>query len=127
MCRKSHSVFRVAFFVTQKGETLNEDTTRISVLEEQVKVANHRISDLEDTTKRIESLTLSVEKLALSVEKMAEEQSNYKEKHNEIMNRLSEVESIPYKSKAAIHDKVVGYILTFVLGAILTYLSSSMF
>lgn len=104
---------------------MNEDT-RISVLEEKMTVANHRIDDLEDKTDRIESLTLSVQKLAMSIEQMAKEQTEYRSKQESITNRILSLEQAPAQEKARKWEDVVSsifhYILTAILGALLAYI-----
>ncbi len=93
---------------------------------EQIKVANHRISDLEATTKRIEKLTMSVEKLAMSCEAMTREQSDYRAKQNELAKRLLEVEQLPTRKKAGKWDKYMGQIATIIIGALISFLLFSL-
>lgn len=79
-------------------------------MEDEHKRVNHRLSDLEDTVRQIGELTASVEKLALSVESMAKSQTKQED-------RLEELESRDGK----MWRKVSGYVLTTVIGAILTF------
>lgn len=94
----------------------------LAKLIEQMKVANHRIDDLESTMNRIESLTISVEKLAVSVEALAKCQMDDRKRSDNLAERLLEVEQYPIKDKAAKHDAAVKQLVTFVIGAILAYL-----
>lgn len=93
---------------------------------EQIKVANHRIADLEATTRRIEKLTMSVEKLAMSCEAMTREQSDYRAKQNELAKRLLEVEQLPAKKKAGKWDKYAGQIASIIIGALVSFLLLSL-
>ena len=79
-------------------------------IEDEHKRVNHRLSDLEETVRQIGELTASVEKLALSVESMAKSQTKQED-------RLEELESRDGK----MWRKVSGYVLTTVIGAILTF------
>ncbi len=79
-------------------------------MEDEHKRVNHRLSDLEETVRQIGELTASVEKLALSVESMAKSQTKQED-------RLEELESRDGK----MWRKVSGYVLTTVIGAILTF------
>lgn len=103
---------------------MNEES-RISVLEEQMKVSNHRIADLEGKTDRIENLTLSVQKLAMSVEQMAKEQVDYRARQNELADKLIELEQAPNRAKAKRWDEVLATIIQLgiaaIFGALLTY------
>ena len=103
-----------------------ELTARVSVLEEKIKVSNHRIDNLEDKTNRIENLTLSVQKLAMSVEQMAKEQIDYRAKQNQIANKLIELEQAPAQDKAKKVDSILTYVMQLVVaaivGAILAYI-----
>ena len=106
-----------------------ELTARVSVLEEKIKVSNHRIDDLEDKTDRIEKLTLSVQKLAMSVEQMAKEQIDYRAKQEQIANKLIELEQAPAKDKAKKVDSILTYVMQLVVaafvGAVLAYIGIS--
>ncbi len=103
-----------------------EIITRVSVLEEKIKVSNHRIENLEENTNRIENLTLSVQKLAMSVEQMAKEQIDYRSKQDQIANKLIELEQAPAKDKAKKVDSILTYvaqlIVAAIIGAFLTYI-----
>lgn len=79
-------------------------------MEDEHKRVNHRLNDLEDTVRQIGELTASVEKLALSVESMAKSQTKQED-------RLEELESRDGK----MWRKVSGYVLTTVIGAVLTF------
>ena len=79
-------------------------------MEDEHKRVNHRLNDLEDTVRQIGELTASVEKLALSVESMAKSQTKQED-------RLEELESRDGK----MWRKVSSYVLTTVIGAILTF------
>ena len=80
-------------------------------MEDEHKRVNHRLNDLEDTVRQIGELTASVEKLALSVESMAKSQTKQED-------RLEELESRDGK----MWRKVSSYVLTTVIGAILTFI-----
>lgn len=79
-------------------------------MEDEHKRISHRIGDLEDTVRQIGELTASVEKLAVSVESMAKSQSKQEERLEELENRDGEM-----------WRKVSGYVLTLIIGAILTF------
>ena len=78
-------------------------------MEDEHKRISHRLTDLEETVRQIGQLTASVEKLAVSVESMAKTQTRQGE-------RLEELEGRDGK----MWRKVSGYVLTTVIGAILT-------
>lgn len=79
-------------------------------MEDEHKRTNHRLSELEDTVRQIGELTASVQKLALSVESMAKSQSKQEERLEELESRDGEM-----------WRKVSGYVLTLIIGAILTF------
>lgn len=100
--------------------TLAEHSNRI-------KVSEHRIDDLKEKTDRIESLTLSVQKLAISVEAMAKEQIDYRQKQNDLAEKLLEIERKPDKDKAKKLDGIAEYILFAIMGALISYLLYTFF
>lgn len=71
---------------------------------------NRRIEQLEENTKQINSLTVSIEKLAQSVESMVREQEAQGK-------RLVSLES----KDGEMWRKVVGYVITAVIGIILGF------
>lgn len=71
---------------------------------------NTRISKLEETVKDISSLTASVASLARSVEQMAKAQEKQGERLETLENRDGEM-----------WRKVVGYVITFVVGVVLSF------
>lgn len=71
---------------------------------------NKRITDLETTVKDIGSLTASVASLAQSVEQMAKSQEKQGERLEALESRDGEM-----------WRKVVGYVITFVVGAVLSF------
>lgn len=79
-------------------------------MEDEHRRQNARISDLEQTVKDIGSLTTSVASLARSVEQMAKAQEKQGERLEVLENRDGEM-----------WRKVVGYVITFVVGAVLTF------
>lgn len=76
-------------------------------MEDEHKRINHRVADLEDTVRQIGELTASVERLAQS---MAKSQSRQEARLEELENRDGEM-----------WRKVSGYVLTTIVGAILTF------
>ena len=54
---------------------------------EKIKVANHRIDDLEKQQQQIQDLTMSVQELAMSVKNMVEVQKNHSDKLAELEER----------------------------------------
>lgn len=82
-------------------------------MDEEHKRQNKRISDLETKVKDISELTASVASLAKSVEQMAKAQ----EKQNERLDVLEGHDGEMWR-------KVVGYAVTFVIGAVLTFILS---
>ncbi len=54
---------------------------------EKIKVANHRIDDLEKQQEQIQKLTLSVQELAMSVKNMVEVQKDHSDKLTELEAR----------------------------------------
>lgn len=79
-------------------------------MEDEHKRISHRLTDLEETVRQIGALTASVEKLALSVESMAKTQTKQGERLEELEDRDGEM-----------WRKVSGYVLTTIIGAILTF------
>lgn len=74
-----------------------------------------RLDALEETTKQIHALTASVEKLALSVQNMVEEQKRHSERLETLEGRDGEQ-----------WRKVIGYILTAGVGAVVTAVLSKL-
>lgn len=79
-------------------------------MDEEHKRQNKRISDLETKVKDIGDLTASVASLAKSVEQMAKTQ----EKQNKRLETLEARDGEMWR-------KVVGYAVTFIVGAVLTF------
>ena len=82
-------------------------------MEEEHKRQNKRITDLETTVKNIGSLTASVASLAKSVEQMAKTQQQQNDRLEALEGRDGEM-----------WRKVVGYAITFIVGAVLTFILS---
>lgn len=80
-------------------------------MEEEDHRQNKRIDILEDTTRQINSLTTSVEKLALSIESMVKEQEVQGKRLEALEGRDGEM-----------WRKVVGYVITAVIGIVLGYI-----
>lgn len=80
-------------------------------MEEEHKRQNKRITDLETTVKNIGSLTASVASLAKSVEQMAKTQQQQNDRLEVLEGRDGEM-----------WRKVVGYAITFIVGAVLTFI-----
>ena len=83
-------------------------------MEDEHRRQNKRISTLEETVKDISSLTASVESLARSVEQMAKAQ----EKQGERLETLEGRDGEKWR-------KVASYVLTFVIGAVLSFIFAS--
>ena len=83
-------------------------------MEDEHRRQNARISNLEETVKDISSLTTSVASLARSVEQMAKAQEKQGERLETLENRDGEM-----------WRKVVGYVITFVVGAMLSFVFAS--
>lgn len=79
-------------------------------MEDEHKRISHRLTKLEDTVRQIGELTASVEKLAVSVENMAKIQTKQGERLEELEDRDGQM-----------WRKVSGYVLTTIIGAILTF------
>lgn len=79
-------------------------------MEDEHRRQNARITNLEQTVRDINSLTTSVASLARSVEQMAKEQEKQGERLETLEGRDGEM-----------WRKVVGYVLTFVVGAVLSF------
>lgn len=79
-------------------------------MEDEHKRISRRLTGLEETVRQIGELTASVEKLAVSVESMAKSQNKQEERLEELENRDGEM-----------WRKVSGYVLTLIIGAILTF------
>lgn len=89
----------------------NEEIAQaIAVYEEKMKVANHRIDDLEEQQKQIQDLTLSVQELAMSVKNMVEVQKAHSEK-------ISELESKPAQNWNTMQRTVLTAIVSAIAGA----------
>lgn len=82
-------------------------------MDEEHKRQNKRITDLETTVKNIGSLTASVASLAKSVEQMAKTQQQQNDRLEVLEGRDGEM-----------WRKVVGYAVTFIVGAVLTFIFS---
>ncbi len=80
-------------------------------MEDEHKRQNKRISDLETKVEDVGSLTASVESLARSIEQMAKAQ----EKQNERLEILEGRDGEMWR-------KVVGYAVTFIIGAVLNFI-----
>ncbi len=80
-------------------------------MEEEHKRQNKRITDLETTVKNIGSLTASVASLAKSVEQMAKTQQQQNDRLEVLEGRDGEM-----------WRKVVGYAVTFIVGAVLSFI-----
>ena len=80
-------------------------------MEDEHKRTSHRLTELEETVRKIGQLTASVERLAVSVESMAKTQARQGE-------RLEELESRDGK----MWRKVSGYVVTAVIGIVLGYI-----
>ena len=103
LTRAEHEEFRRAV------DAKFEDCKRSQEAEN--KRTNHRLNNLEESTKQISSLAISVEKLALSIETMVEEQKEQREELEELKSRDGEM-----------WRKVTGYVITAVIGIILGFL-----
>jgi len=86
----------------------NEDIVKaLTEHSEKIKVANHRIDDLEKQQQQIQELTISVQELAMSVKNMVEVQKTHSDK-------LAELESRPSQN----WNTVTRTVLTTIVGAI---------
>lgn len=86
----------------------NEDIVKaLTEHSEKIKVANHRIDDLEKQQQQIQELTISVQELAMSVKNMVEVQKAHSDK-------LAELESRPAQNWSTVTRTV----LTTIVGAI---------
>lgn len=82
-------------------------------MEDEHKRQNKRITDLEVKVEDIGSLTASVASLAKSVEQMAKAQEQQNERLDVLEGRDGEM-----------WRKVVGYAVTFIVGAVLSFIFS---
>ena len=80
-------------------------------MDDEHKRQNKRITDLEHKVEDIGSLTASVESLAKSVEQMAKAQEKQAKRLETLEGRDGEM-----------WRKVVGYAITFVVGAVLAFI-----
>ena len=87
-----------------------EIVKKITEHDEKIKVANHRIDDLEEQQKQIQDLTLSVQELAMSVKNMVEVQKAHSEK-------ISELESKPAQNWDTMQRTVLTAIVSAIAGA----------
>lgn len=78
-------------------------------LSDEDKRQNRRIDDLEETVRQIGDLTTSVKELAVSMKNMAKLQEQQGQDIEELKNRDGEM-----------WRKVMGYIVTAVIGAVIT-------
>jgi tetrahydromethanopterin S-methyltransferase subunit B len=83
-------------------------------MEDEHKRQNQRIGELENTVKDMSSLTSSVASLAQSIEQLAKAQ----EKHSARLETLEGRDGEMWR-------KVAGYIVTFVVGAVLSFVFAS--
>ena len=72
---------------------------------------NHRLSTLEETVKQVAAISTSVEKLALNMENMLKEQVNQGKRLETLESRDGEM-----------WRKVVGYVVTAVVGIVVGFL-----
>ena len=72
---------------------------------------NHRLNALEETVKQVAAISTSVEKLALNMENMLKEQVSQGKRLETLEGRDGEM-----------WRKVVGYVVTAVIGIIVGYL-----
>lgn len=79
-------------------------------MEDEHKRISHRLGNLEDTVRQIGELTASVQSLAQSVEQMAQSQSRQESRLEELEGRDGET-----------WRKVSSYVLTAIIGAVLTF------
>ena len=84
-------------------------------MEDEHKRQNARLTDLEAKVEDISSLTASVASLAQSVEQMAKAQEKQAKRLETLESRDGEM-----------WRKVVGYAVTFVVGAVLAYIFSKL-
>ena len=80
-------------------------------LEEENDRQNHRLNVLEETVKQVAAISTSVEKLALNMENMLKEQVSQGKRLETLEGRDGEM-----------WRKVVGYVVTAVIGIIVGYL-----
>lgn len=80
-------------------------------MEDEHKRQNKRLTDLETKVEDIGSLTASVESLAKSVEQMAKAQEKQAKRLETLEGRDGEM-----------WRKIVGYAVTFIVGAVLTFI-----
>ena len=80
-------------------------------LEEENDRQNHRLNALEETVKQVAAISTSVEKLALNMENMLKEQVSQGKRLETLEGRDGEM-----------WRKVVGYVVTAVIGIIVGYL-----
>ena len=80
-------------------------------LEEENDRKNHRLNALEETVKQVAAISTSVEKLALNMENMLKEQVSQGKRLETLEGRDGEM-----------WRKVVGYVVTAVIGIIVGYL-----
>lgn len=78
-------------------------------LADEDKRQNHRIDELEDNVRQISSLAASTEKLAVNMENMLKVQ----EQQGERLERLESRDGEMWR-------KVMGYVITAVIGAVIT-------
>ena len=79
-------------------------------MEDEHRRMNHRISELEEATKRNNKLLISVEKLALNMENMQKEQQAQREE-------IEDLKSQPGKK----WQEVTKYVVTTLIGAVIGY------
>lgn len=80
-------------------------------LEEENDRQNHRLNALEETVKQVAAISTSVEKLALNMENMLKEQVSQGKRLETLEGRDGEM-----------WRKIVGYVVTAVIGIIVGYL-----
>ena len=97
--RQEHEEFRRS--MVSENKRLEEENDR----------QNHRLNTLEETVKQINAIATSVEKLALNMENMLKEQVSQGKRLETLEGRDGEM-----------WRKVVGYVVTAVIGIIVGYL-----
>ena len=97
--RHEHEEFRRS--MESENKRLKEENDR----------QNHRLNALEETVKQVAAISTSVEKLALNMENMLKEQVSQGKRLETLEGRDGEM-----------WRKVVGYVVTAVIGIIVGYL-----
>lgn len=79
--------------------------------DEQIKVANHRIEDLEKQGESLNSIALSVERLTVTLQNMVETMKNH-------TTRLEKIERVPADNWKDMRKTIISTVISTLVGGV---------